>query len=108
MGYCEEVLHQCTTSRPCEKWYTPMFGSVKINVDVAQFEDIEQTGVGAVIRDRAGVFVVGRTMIFPGNLQLAVAEPELIGIHEALSWVKILGYEIITVKSNAQVVIKVI
>ncbi|XP_057809148.1 uncharacterized protein LOC131023623 [Salvia miltiorrhiza] len=57
-------------------------------------------GIGIVIRNHLGEFVLGKTIILPGCR--SVEEGELVGIKEALSWIKGLGYEKGVIESDCK------
>ncbi|KAL8484820.1 hypothetical protein ACS0TY_027204 [Phlomoides rotata] len=89
--------------RRYNKWHLPSARKYKCNIDVAQFHDSLETGMGMVICDDAGFFVVCRTVHFPGVLRSD--EAEIMGHHEALSWLKNVGFEGIDVEMDAKVVV---
>ncbi|XP_057779546.1 uncharacterized protein LOC130998129 [Salvia miltiorrhiza] len=74
----------------CLGWHPLPPGSIKCNVDAAFFEAERMMGIGMVIRDHNGAFAVGRSIKLPGCR--SVEEAELVGIKEALSWIKELGF----------------
>lgn len=51
----------------CLAWNKPTVGFMKINVDATFFKDLNQTGLGMVIRDELRIFVLTRTKIVPGR-----------------------------------------
>ncbi|XP_057809101.1 uncharacterized protein LOC131023575 [Salvia miltiorrhiza] len=75
---------------PCLGWHAIPADSVRCNVDAAFFEQDQTMEIGIVVRDNTGSFVAGKTMKMPGGR--SVEEGELIGIKEALSWLKDLGH----------------
>ncbi|KAL8476481.1 hypothetical protein ACS0TY_028954 [Phlomoides rotata] len=54
------------SSDACPKWHKPEGGWAKINVDAAVFSETNEIGLGMVVRDDLGRFVVGRSVVFPG------------------------------------------
>lgn len=64
------------------KWKHPDAGHLKLNVDASVFMDSGSFSIGMVLRDHNGLFLKGKTMRFPGNVQ--VFEAEAVGVHEAL------------------------
>lgn len=44
------VIAGSAASMGCRAWHPPVFGTLKLNVDVAFLKDMEQTGVGMVLR----------------------------------------------------------
>ncbi|XP_057791107.1 uncharacterized protein LOC131008228 [Salvia miltiorrhiza] len=75
----------------CVGWHAIQVGWVRCGVDAAFFEHDKSMGIGMVVRDHAGEFVIEKLMKVRGSRD--VAEGELMGINEALSWLKSLGYE---------------
>ncbi|CAH9137916.1 unnamed protein product [Cuscuta epithymum] len=72
-------------------------GRLKLNVDAAVKED--GIGLGWLLRNKAGVFIEGASKLWFGRL--SPWEAELVGIREALSWVKENGWDFIEVESDA-------
>ncbi|XP_057770854.1 uncharacterized protein LOC130990645 [Salvia miltiorrhiza] len=73
----------------CGGWHPLPLEYVKCNVDATFFSDINAVGIGIVVRSHDGNFVTGKSMKLMGLRR--VDEGELIGIKEALSWLKFLG-----------------
>lgn len=90
----------------CGKWHKPESGSVKINVDAAQFTELHQCGAGMIIRDEKGGFIAARAIRYAGVFR--VDEAEVIGIHEALSWIKELGFNSVELETDAKSVAEAI
>lgn len=67
-------------------WKPPGEGSFKINVDATVKEGQDSFAIGMVLRNSQGQFLAGRVMKFAGTVQ--VMKAEMIGIAEALSWLK--------------------
>ncbi|XP_074323447.1 uncharacterized protein LOC141660365 [Apium graveolens] len=64
----------------------PAAGEYKVNVDSSWFQGAESFSIGMVMRNHLGNFIEGRTVTL---YQAADAlEAEVLGIREALSWVK--------------------
>ncbi|KAL8461944.1 hypothetical protein ACS0TY_033143 [Phlomoides rotata] len=78
-------------------------GRVKLNIDAGQFTDVMSTCLGMVLRDDTGCFLIGRTLYFPGNYRSE--EAEVIGLNEALSWIKNLGKDNVEVEMDTMVVV---
>ncbi|XP_057791307.1 uncharacterized protein LOC131008445 [Salvia miltiorrhiza] len=74
----------------CAGWHAVPTGWVRYGVDAAFFGNDNSMGIGIVIRNHMGEFVVGKTMKVVGRRD--VVEGELMGVKEALSWLKSLGY----------------
>ncbi|XP_057791345.1 uncharacterized protein LOC131008488 [Salvia miltiorrhiza] len=74
----------------CVGWHSLQSGAVLCNVDAAFFSESNNVGIGIAIRSSEGNFIVGKVMTFVGLPK--IVEGELVGIKEALSWLKELGY----------------
>ncbi|XP_057780078.1 uncharacterized protein LOC130998683 [Salvia miltiorrhiza] len=74
----------------CVGWHSMPQGSIKCNVDAAFFAEDQSMGIGIAIRNHEGDFVIGKSIKLPGRR--SVVEGELLGIKEALSWIKELSY----------------
>ncbi|XP_057793280.1 uncharacterized protein LOC131009894 [Salvia miltiorrhiza] len=75
---------------PCVGWHDISVGWVRCGVDAAFFAGDNSMGIGIVVRNHVGDFLAGKSMKFPGRRD--VVEGELMGVKEALSWLKNLGY----------------
>ena len=76
------------------RWSVPNHGELKLNVDASVLDGANFFSVGMVLRDHHGTFVKGRVLKIAGKVE--VIEAELIGILEALQWIKdIQGYSVI-------------
>lgn len=68
------------------RWSPPEDGVLKLNVDASVCSGAETFSVGMVLRDHLGSFLAGK------NLRLfapvSVVEAEVVGVREALSWIK--------------------
>ena len=65
--------------KPSNEW-------LKLNVDAAVFSDLRSIGIGCVLRNSIGEFI--SAMAVPIPLNLAPKEAEIMGVREALSWLK--------------------
>ncbi|XP_057803521.1 uncharacterized protein LOC131018835 [Salvia miltiorrhiza] len=74
----------------CKGWHPLPLGNVKCDVDAAFFKDDYSMGIWLVLRDHEGAYILGKSVKMLGLR--SVEEGELIGIKEALSWLKDLGY----------------
>ncbi|XP_057794267.1 uncharacterized protein LOC131010650 [Salvia miltiorrhiza] len=74
----------------CAGWHPIPEGSFKCNVDAAFFEEDQSMGIGVAIRNHEGHFVIGKSKKLPGRR--SIVEGELLGIKEALSWIKEQGF----------------
>lgn len=90
----------------CGKWHRPQQGSFKINVEAAQFLDLHQSGAGMIVRDEKGCFIVVRVIRYAGDIR--ADEAKVIGIHEALTWIKELGFHSIELETDAKIVAEAI
>ncbi|XP_057792604.1 uncharacterized protein LOC131009319 [Salvia miltiorrhiza] len=89
-----KAMRKPTTQRQrvgasCVGWHSIPEGSFICNVDAAFFEEDQSMGIGVAIRNHEGHFVIGKTIKLNGRR--SVVEGELLGIKEALSWIKELG-----------------
>lgn len=89
-----------TTTGGSRRWCRPQLGWIKVNTDAAVFMEWNTTGVGSVIRDDCGQFIRARNQ----KLQALYSprEVEAIGLKEALSWVKNLGYKRCVFETDAK------
>ncbi|XP_074342024.1 uncharacterized protein LOC141679422 [Apium graveolens] len=69
-----------------EHWTLPPANSVKINTDVAIFEENSNFSFAFVVRDHRGSLIEVRTRCLRGSPNPDLAEA--LGIREALSWIK--------------------
>ncbi|KAM6598511.1 hypothetical protein CsatA_018120 [Cannabis sativa] len=70
----------------CEQWAKPCFGEIKVNCDVAVFEDDNSLGLGWIARDHNGLFIDALAVKTYGQPDPFLAEA--MALKEALSWVK--------------------
>lgn len=77
---------------------------MKINVDAAININRQRMWFGCVVWDESGHFVAAKNFMRLGVYKPKVAEA--MGVHEALSWVKNLGYNLIHVKVDALQIVK--
>lgn len=68
------------------RWQCLGPGAFKINVDASVFPNAQFFSVGMVMRDHLGSFVACKVGSFP--MVDTVFEAELVGVKEALSWIK--------------------
>ncbi|XP_060972489.1 uncharacterized protein LOC115717814 [Cannabis sativa] len=69
-----------------ELWTKPDTNTIKINVDAATFASKNRYGYGMVARNNLGILIDGKAGCNLGTFAPEVAE--IIGIKEALSWIK--------------------
>ncbi|XP_050231744.1 uncharacterized protein LOC126680640 [Mercurialis annua] len=84
-----------------DRWKPPEEGWLKANVDAAVFSGNVGAGVGVVVRDWKGAVIQALQVRFQGCYSPRVAE--LIGIREALSWLK--DFNNVIIESDAMEVI---
>ena len=68
------------------KWERPPEGMIKINTDGALFEDSNTNSYSMIVRNHAGDLVESKASCRQGTVNPEMAE--LMGIREALSWLK--------------------
>lgn len=68
------------------KWVKPQQHWVKANIDAALFDDIGCIGMGSVVRDAEGQFLMARSRRREGLVP--PREAEALSLKEALSWLK--------------------
>ncbi|KAM6544465.1 hypothetical protein CsatB_008912 [Cannabis sativa] len=89
-----------------EHWVKPVMGKIKITVDGAIFARDGKFGAAGVARDYQGRFVEGFTVLWVGQVDSALAE--LIGVKEALSWIKRKQWGPVEVETDSLVVVQTI
>ncbi|XP_073317263.1 uncharacterized protein [Primulina huaijiensis] len=82
------------------KEWKPLENFLKCNVDAGFDTDKRSFAVGMVIRDSNGSFIICKTSLHHGTA--LVKEAEALAIHEALSWIKGMGYDKVIVESNSK------
>lgn len=98
--------HSSVAQRQIISWKPPNEGSFKINVDAAVKEGQDTYTVGMVLRNSQGHFLAGRVMKFAGTVQ--VMEAEMVGIAEALSWLKQLPVSDVVIESDSELCVNAI
>lgn len=100
MKCAESRRHGVATNGVSMRWHIPQHGWIKVNTDAAVFMEWNSTGVGSVIRDECGQFIRARNH----KLQALYSprEVEALGLKEALSWVKDLGYKRCVFETDAK------
>ncbi|CAH9125783.1 unnamed protein product [Cuscuta epithymum] len=89
----ESIIRRPTISA----WKKPSPERYKLNVDAAVRE--KMCGLRWVLRNEAGDFIAGVAKV--GHGVLSSLEDELIGIREALSWMKERGWDSVEVESDS-------
>ncbi|XP_060969468.1 uncharacterized protein LOC133036755 [Cannabis sativa] len=87
-------------------WRKPNVFTVKVNVDGATFETQHKFGFGCVARDSHGRLLEAISGSRWGCVSAEIAE--VIGIKEALSWIKRKGWDAVVLESDALVVVQAI
>lgn len=81
-----------------EQWQPPSLNRVKVNVDVALFDDLNRYSHALVVRDHNGTLVEASSKCCPGLVSPEIAEA--LGIREALSWIKKAKQNDVIVETN--------
>lgn len=69
-------------------------------------EDTNESGIGMAVRDDLGVFVMARTLIIQGCLDMKIGEA--MGFFEALSWIQNLLLENVIIEGDSKIVVDAI
>ncbi|XP_065866390.1 cysteine-rich receptor-like protein kinase 14 [Euphorbia lathyris] len=85
-----------------QRWTTPNPGFVKCNIDGEIFKELRSSGMGAVIRDEKGVFLLCSSSIVPGIKEPCVIET--LAIRTSLLWLSNMGYTSVEFESDAKLV----
>lgn len=86
----------------CLRTVIPVCPMCKLSMDAAFFNDSSQMGIGIIIRDEYGGFIVGKTVVIDGCLE--VEEGEVMGLYEALSWIKDMDLQEVIVEGDAKII----
>ncbi|XP_074347512.1 uncharacterized protein LOC141686373 [Apium graveolens] len=89
-----------------DSWVKPKKDEVKVTVDAAVFKEQNRYGVGMLARDDEGVVVHGRSDSYEGVVRPEFAEA--IAVKEALSWVKCMAWQGVTMESDCLGVVRAI
>ncbi|KAM6568954.1 hypothetical protein CsatB_016939 [Cannabis sativa] len=87
-------------------WRKPSVDMVKVNVDGAIFQTQQKFGFGCIARNHHGHLLEARSVSRWGCVLPEIAE--VIGIKEALSWIKTRGWDRVVVETDALVVVQAI
>ena len=74
-----------------QHWQRPPTGFVKCNIDAVVFHDKGKLSWGIVVCDSQGLFLHVASRLVDGIFQ--VRELEALGLREALSWIKNMGFD---------------
>ncbi|XP_062080402.1 uncharacterized protein LOC133785162 [Humulus lupulus] len=89
-----------------EQWTVPRLHSVKVNVDATIFQEHQKFGVGFVARDDKGMLLEGGTRLYHGSIDPILTE--VMGMREALSWIKSKQWHQVYVESDCLVIVQAI
>ncbi|KAM6573036.1 hypothetical protein CsatB_012436 [Cannabis sativa] len=89
-----------------EHWVKPVMGKIKVNVDGAIFASDGRFGAAGVARDSQGRFIEGFTVLRVGCVDSAMAE--LVGVKEALSWIKRKHWGPVDLETDSLVVVQAV
>uniref|UniRef100_A0A803PHA9 Reverse transcriptase domain-containing protein n=1 Tax=Cannabis sativa TaxID=3483 RepID=A0A803PHA9_CANSA len=89
-----------------EHWVKPFLTKFKINVDGALFDAENRFGIGVIIRDGEAKMVEAFSKSKIGNVSPEVAE--VIGVKEALSWIKQKDLSDVEIETDSVVVVQAI
>lgn len=86
------------------KWKPLDIGQLKLNVDASVYENSNLFSISTVLRDHNGSFLVGKTMRFPGTVQ--VIEAEVVGVYETMIEVVSVTSQPIIIESGSLTVVQ--
>ncbi|XP_074360145.1 uncharacterized protein LOC141700235 [Apium graveolens] len=92
----------CNLDQSLKKWRKPPDGWVTINCDASGVLN-GGIGIGCVIRDSHGNFIEARCCKIQGHWQ--IREAEAISLKEAVSWVRLLGFQYCRFETDSQVLV---
>uniref|UniRef100_A0A803PCK9 Reverse transcriptase domain-containing protein n=1 Tax=Cannabis sativa TaxID=3483 RepID=A0A803PCK9_CANSA len=85
-------------------WRKPLCGKIKVNVDSAIFESQRMFGFGCVARDHTGQLLEAISDSRIGGVLPEIAE--VVGMKEALSWIKRKGLEDVFIETDSLMVVQ--
>lgn len=86
------------------KWIRPMENVVKINVDAALFPELRTQSFSCVARDNTGMVMEALTCCRAGSVEPEMAE--VLGVREALSWIKKKSWQIVVIETDSLMVVQ--
>ncbi|KAM6591439.1 hypothetical protein CsatA_014044 [Cannabis sativa] len=89
-----------------EHWVKPVMGKIKVNVDGAIFANDRKFGAAGVARDHDGRFIEAFTVLLEGCVDPVIAE--VVGVKEALSWIKRHQWGRVDVETDSLVVVQAV
>ncbi|KAM6573571.1 hypothetical protein CsatA_017651 [Cannabis sativa] len=87
-------------------WRRPLSGKIKVNVDGAIFETQRMFGFGCVARDHTGQLLEAISDSKFGVVLPEIAE--VVGLKEALSWIKRKGWEDVFIETDSLMIVQAI
>ena len=87
-----------------QHWQRPLPGFVKCNIDAAIFREEGKSSWGIVVCDSQGLFLHAATRVVHGVFH--VRELETMGLREALSWIKQLGFKRVIFETDSLQVVQ--
>lgn len=91
-----------TMNKKITRWKPPVEGQLKINVDASVFQGTNYFSLGLVMRDQNAQFLRGKYLRYTGAIM--IFEAKIVGVQEALSWVKDMLVQNIVTESDALLV----
>lgn len=79
---------------------------LKLNVNSAFYEDMNEIAVGMVLRDDHDMFILTKSSVRPGRVEVDVGEA--MGFYEALSWLHAQELENVIIEGNFKIVVDAI
>uniref|UniRef100_A0A803NVG6 Uncharacterized protein n=1 Tax=Cannabis sativa TaxID=3483 RepID=A0A803NVG6_CANSA len=102
----EPPLSHFEVGREVEHWTKPTESMVKVNVDGATFEATNAFGYGFISRNTNGAIIEARCSSKSGNSSPKTVE--VLGIKEALSWIKGKTWSKVVIESDCLVAVQAI
>ena len=87
-----------------QHWQRPPTGFVKCNIDAAVFREEGKSSWGIVVHDSQGLFLQATSQVVNDLFQ--VRELETLGLREALSWIKHLGFDRVLFETDSLQVVQ--
>ena len=87
-----------------QHWQRPLLGFVKCNIDATVFREEARSSWGIVVRDSQGLFLHAASRVVHGLFH--VRELETMGLREALSWIKQLGFKRVIFETDSLQVVQ--
>lgn len=100
-----QKTHQITSAHTITgrnaKWVPPPVGWKKLNVDAFVVAGEQSFGLGLVLRNEHGHFLMGKSMRIQDSVTALEAEAR--GVEEALQWLEEHGWSMMQIESDAEV-----